>query len=432
MNSTAKRRILALLCAMMTIIMAMGAGAEGLSDDNSLAALGITTEGAVVSPEFSYDVWTYTVTVPAGTTELTLEPHTTNPSATINSISGTELDENGNGTVVITVTSESGNAIEYTLNVSTEDTTAQEDPATAIAQNEASMSEAPAEEAPAELQTEVQTEDPRYVKVDRNSLEEAENTIERLQSEITVYQDRMHVFTYVIYALIAVSVLLLFLVIHLLLHRKDAARAVKELRRSEEQNLSMQSAQDEWKDEWDDWGEEQPAKQKKNKKRKKGKGAENQQPVNAQTSWTQTQVGTPVEPRRVKEPVSEGPAAREAKRNKKKRKNKNTVNSDVVKTVRVDDATRRLNQVSRAKVPAADTAQQGAEAAKDSAQTAQESYADMAAQAQAQATRRISDDEIRRAQAAGTAAETAAEKAQDAANAVPAPTGDVQIDMIDL
>ena len=35
-----------------------------------------------------------------------------------------------------------------------------------------------------------------------HSLEEAENTIERLQQEMEVYKERIHLFTYVIYGLI--------------------------------------------------------------------------------------------------------------------------------------------------------------------------------------------------------------------------------------
>jgi hypothetical protein len=161
---------LALMLSLFTVLTAAA------SDDNSLADLGITTAGATVSPEFRYDIWEYNVTVPAGTTELALSPHTTNPSATINSVTGTTLNADGTGTVIITVTSESGNAIEYVLHVSA--ARGAVDPAAAIAANEAGTVTRDTEV----VQSEVETEDPRYVKVDRNSLQEAENTIERLRA----------------------------------------------------------------------------------------------------------------------------------------------------------------------------------------------------------------------------------------------------------
>ena len=63
-----------------------------------------------------------------------------------------------------------------------------------------------------ETQPVTETEDARYVKVDKNTLKDAEDTISRLQSDLQVYKDRSHTFTYVIYALIAGCVVLLFLV----------------------------------------------------------------------------------------------------------------------------------------------------------------------------------------------------------------------------
>ena len=58
--------------------------------------------------------------VPTYATKLELKPVTSNANATISDISGTMLDENGNGTVVITVVSESGDPILYVLNVTRE------------------------------------------------------------------------------------------------------------------------------------------------------------------------------------------------------------------------------------------------------------------------------------------------------------------------
>ena len=165
---------------LLTVMMLLSfAGAVFASDDNSLSDLGITTQGTTVSPDFRYDIWEYSVQVPAGTTELELTPRTTNPSATINSVSGTTLNADGTGTVIITVTSESGNAIDYVLNVTS--ARGPVDPAEAIAANESSSGVTIDTEV---VQSEVETEDPRYVKVDRNSLKDAENTIEKLQAPV--------------------------------------------------------------------------------------------------------------------------------------------------------------------------------------------------------------------------------------------------------
>ena len=97
------RQILTAVIIMLALIVP-GAVTVCASDDNSLASLGIKTQGVSVSPEFKYDVWEYSVEVPAGTKELELEPHTTNPNAEVNSVTGTTLSEDGTGRVVITVT----------------------------------------------------------------------------------------------------------------------------------------------------------------------------------------------------------------------------------------------------------------------------------------------------------------------------------------
>ena len=110
--------------------------------------------------------------------------------------------EDGTGTVVITVTSESGNAIEYVLHVTT--ARGEVDPAEAIAANEGLTTATIDTEI---VQSEVETEDPRYVKVDRNSLQDAENTIEKLQKTITEQRSHISMLTYVLYALIAVSII---------------------------------------------------------------------------------------------------------------------------------------------------------------------------------------------------------------------------------
>ena len=277
MRNSKRRNLLAaaVLAAVMVFAFAFAAFA---SDDNSLADLGITTPGATVTPDFQYDIWEYSVQVPAGTKELSLSPRATHPAAVINSVTGTTLNEDGTGRVVITITSESGNAIEYVLNV----TTARDavDPAAAIAANESSAAVTIDTEV---VQSEVETEDPRYVKVDRNSLEDAKETIERLQKEIVAQRQHIRMLTYVLYGLIAVSIIFLFILISLLLRRRDLAQELHEYRASDpyrtkggKKGKNVKVAADGW-GEWDD---------------------EDQEPVNAQTSWTQAQVGTPVPPQR--------------------------------------------------------------------------------------------------------------------------------------
>lgn len=371
--------LLVLLCVCMLALSVNALADDGLSDDNSLTSLGITTQGVTVTPEFSYDVWTYDVEVPAGTTELALSPVTSNPNASISDISGTTLDSGGNGKVVITVTSESGNAIEYTLNVTAQK--AAVDPATAISENEASTSAA----VQPETQTEVQTEDPRYVKVDKNSLQEAENTIERLQKEMQVYKDRNHLFSYVIYALIAIAVIFLFLIINLVLKRKDLSHELKEIRKNDLPPRMPSGGQDGFvqgmpdsgcgqggyrqrppyqkedphpqSDEWDDWETPDPKSKKKKKNKKQSAEAPQQGRVNSQTSWTQAQVGTPVPPARMPSSAGSvnygGPAAQLGAQKAKGRgvpEETRMYRSSEVQAFREvpDDETKNLSKVSRA------------------------------------------------------------------------------------
>jgi len=211
------------LCGVLLVAMMMLFGIRALAseDDNSLSSLGILTEGVTVSPEFSYNVWSYTVTVPGGTKELSLDPVPSSGSATISDISGTTLNEDGTGYVTITVQAGNGNPFTYELNV-------------------VSDGSAPAAETETEPQTERQTEteratepeteDSRYVKVDKNSLQEAENTITGLKGEITKYKDKVSLFTKIMYGLIGLSVILLFVVINLLLKKKDLKAELNDYR----------------------------------------------------------------------------------------------------------------------------------------------------------------------------------------------------------
>ena len=286
------RRCRQLLAAVTVLVMAavLYCVPACASDDNSLASLGIKTEGAVVSPEFRYDIWEYDVEVPAGTKALDLEPHTTNPSATVNSVTGTTLDPDGTGTVVITVTSESGNAIEYVLHV----IQGREplDPAEAIKADESAVAMTIDTEV---KQSEVETEDPRYVKVDRNSLQDAENTIEKLQKTITEQRSHITMLTYVLYALIAVSIVFLFIVISQLLRRRDIAQELAFYKQGGP-NGSV------GEDGWGEWGDDDGDRSGKRKKKKQKNQAEDDGwddgPAKPAPDWTMQQVGTPVQAQR--------------------------------------------------------------------------------------------------------------------------------------
>lgn len=202
---------LMLLCSMNVVAS---------EDDNSLSSLGILTEGATVSPEFAYNTWSYTVTVPGGTKELSLDPTPSSASATISSISGTTLNEDGTGYVTVTVQAGNGDQFTYELNVVSDGT------APAVQETETETEK----QTETEKETEPETEDSRYVKVDKNSLQEAENTITNLKGEITNYKDKVSLFTKIMYGLIGLSVILLFVVINLLLKKKDLKSELNDYR----------------------------------------------------------------------------------------------------------------------------------------------------------------------------------------------------------
>lgn len=211
------------LCVVLAIvcIMLFGVHAFASEDDNSLSSLGILTEGATVSPEFAYNTWSYTVTVPGGTKELSLDPVPSSSSASISSINGTVLNEDGTGYVTITVQAGNGSQFTYELNVVSD--------GTVPAAETETETETETEKA-TEKQTEPETEDSQYVKVDKNSLQEAENTITNLKGQITVYKDKVSLFTKIMYGLIGLAVILLFVVINLLLKKKDLKAELNDYR----------------------------------------------------------------------------------------------------------------------------------------------------------------------------------------------------------
>ena len=186
------------------------------SSDNSLSSLGITTEGAIVSPEFYYSTIEYEVTVPEGTTRLELDPVTSNPNAWIVDIMGQDLTD-GKTTVQIVVSAENGNQYSYYLYV-----TADESAGTAAAAEP--ETEAQTETEP---ETEPETEDPRYVKVDRDTMQAAADTVDALKKEVQDYRDRLGLMMKILYGLIAFCVILLFAVINLILKKKDLKKELE-------------------------------------------------------------------------------------------------------------------------------------------------------------------------------------------------------------
>lgn len=201
-------KVLLLTALILVMLCGVQISVQAASGDNSLATLGILTEGAEISPEFYYSTIEYHVKVPAGTARLELDPVPSNANASIVEITGQELVD-GKTTVEILVEAENGNRYTYYLYVEADAASAA--PVETEAQTEPQT----------EAETEPETEDPRYVRVDRNSLQEAENTISALKAEISSYRDRLDILMKILYGLIGVCVILLFVVINLILKKKD-------------------------------------------------------------------------------------------------------------------------------------------------------------------------------------------------------------------
>lgn len=210
-----------LMAVMLIWICSMSMTVSAASGDNSLSSLGISTEGTLVSPEFYYSTIEYNVTVPEGTTELTLDPVTSHPNASIVYITGTELVD-GETTVEIRVAAENGNEYSYYLYVDADASAGTVTPAVVETEPETELETEP--------ETEPETEDPRYVKVDRNTLMEAENSIASLKEEANSYRDRLGLLMNILYGLIGFSVVLLFIVINLILKKRDLKKEVETYR----------------------------------------------------------------------------------------------------------------------------------------------------------------------------------------------------------
>lgn len=254
------------LCVLLTLVcmMLFGVSAMASEDDNSLSSLGILTEGAIVSPEFAYNIWSYEVTVPGGTKELSLDPVPSSGLASISSINGTTLNEDGTGYVTITVQAGNGSQFTYELNVVSDGTVP-------VAETETETETEPE----TETETEPETEDSQYVKVDKNSLQEAENTITNLKGQITEYKEKVSLFTKIMYGLIGLAIILLFVVINLLLKKKDLKAELNDYRSyGYTDNEKAQKAQQKADKKQEKLDKKQEKAEKKQQKKKKGAAQE--------------------------------------------------------------------------------------------------------------------------------------------------------------
>ena len=214
-----------LLGAMITQAAVMNAAAS--DDDNSLYSLGLMTDGAVLERDVEYGVFEYDVIVPAGTDELELDPVPSNENAKVSSIEGTDLDEDGNGTVLITVTAPNGDPFTYTIHVTSLDDGEGEG---AVPETEVITEPQTEKKREKPQETEPQTEEKLYVEVPRDTVTQAQNTITELQNEIIEYRENVNLFQKIMYVLLAVAIVFLFIIINMFLRNRDLKAELKEYR----------------------------------------------------------------------------------------------------------------------------------------------------------------------------------------------------------
>lgn len=188
--------ILGVLLLFMLSVTALASG------DNSLSALNV--ENGQVTPDFVYSTWEYEVKVAPGTSELILNPTTSDSTAEVTSITGTTLD-NGTGTVLITVTAANGSPHTYTLHVSVDESLAPETESETEPVTEAPVTE-PVTEAKIETPVTEITQNEAYIK---------------LNNQVNSYKERLDLSMKIIYGLIGFSVLLLFIIINMILKNRD-------------------------------------------------------------------------------------------------------------------------------------------------------------------------------------------------------------------
>lgn len=213
-------RIVVILAAMLWMLCVTAAADSG---DNSLYDLGLEN---VVSctPEFYYSTLEYDVVVPAGTTELSLDPVTSNSEAVITDISGTELSEDGTATVYITVEAPNGARVSYTLNVTSEAPAQTEPPQTEISEEQKRQ-----EEAQRQSESEAAAKKEAELAANRRQIE----TLSVQNADLT---KRINLLMKVLYGLVGFAVLILIFVINQSLRNKDLKEDLKEAKSQAEKS----------------------------------------------------------------------------------------------------------------------------------------------------------------------------------------------------
>ncbi len=202
---------------LLAVLWMLCISASADSGDNSLYDLGL--ENAVsCSPEFYYSTLEYDVVVPAGTTELQLDPVTSNSEANVIDISGTEIAEDGTATVYITVEAPNGAQVSYTLHVTSEAPAETEPPQTEKSQEQIQQEEA-------QRQSESEAEAKREAELAANRRQ-----IETLSVQNADLSDRLNLLMKVLYGLVGFAVLLLIIIINQSFRNKDLKEDLKEAR----------------------------------------------------------------------------------------------------------------------------------------------------------------------------------------------------------
>lgn len=194
---------------------------DASSGDNSLYSLGLGN-ASDCSPEFYYSTLEYNVTVPAGTRELELNPETSSSSASIIDLSGTTLDDSGNGTVYITVQAANGAEVTYVLHVTSEGAAAETEAET---ENLQAQQEAQAKAESERLAKESEAEAQRQAAVN-----EKQQQVDLLKAENDDFASRIDMLMKILYGLIAFAVILLFVIINQSLRNKDLKDEVKAMK----------------------------------------------------------------------------------------------------------------------------------------------------------------------------------------------------------
>ena len=221
-------------CAVVFAIAAlwmMCMTASASSGDNSLYSLGLENATSC-SPEFVYSTWEYNVTVPAGTTELLLSPVTSDSSASVVDISGTQLGEDGTTTCYITIEAANGARVSYTLYVSTDAAAETEAPETEAPETEKSAEQQASEEA-ARQSEQAASEAAHEQQIQYEQMQNQVTTLTKENEDLT---DRMNLLMKIMYGLVGFAVLLLFFIINQSLRNRDLKEDLKEARELSEDN----------------------------------------------------------------------------------------------------------------------------------------------------------------------------------------------------